>query len=244
MTNVLGAFGIVDLSPLEVSTALQALHVSHSYVGVWSQRAQTVEVPGNISEQPAWPIIVDRVAAVKRIQTRRDRLIYLVVDSRAALSVSNASQAIWPENRPQGHTFQQVLRWVLTAVNKAEPGFAWSRNEPTISDYVNAATRPSFLNHVQTAIYKITPYPLRKESQALCIAYLAGAATQTVLYRKLKSSYKLEQLAAIMMSDKAKELREAVAMLRTMTVDQVAKQTAFESFELNYIVNSYAKNKV
>jgi hypothetical protein len=201
-----------------------------------------IEVSGGQAEQPAWPVVIDRVSAIKRVATPRQRLIYLITDSRAALSVTNASHAMWPENR-ESLSFDKMLRLVLQSTTSRGEPFAFKKVEPSIADYVNAATKPSFLNHIQTAIYKIVPYALQKEVRVLSIAYLAGAVNQTVLRRKLRSNFKLEELADLMLSDKAKSLRDAVALLKNMPVDQVAKKTSFETFEINYVANSYARNQ-
>lgn len=245
MTNeVIGAFGIVDLSPFQVSNVLKQLRVSHTYVGLNTKTKRTaiIEVPGNNGEQPAWPVVIDRVSAIKRVQTPRQRLIYLITDSRAALSVTNASHGLWPEQR-ENLSFDKMLRLVLQSTTARSEPFAFKKAEPSIADYVNAATKPSFLNHIQTAIYKIQPYPMRKEVQAMCIAYLAGGVSHAILRRKLKSSFKLDELAALMLADKAKSLRDAVSLLKGAPVDQVAKKTGFEPFELNYVANSYARNR-
>jgi hypothetical protein len=242
--NVIGAFGIVDLSPIQVSNMLRALNVSHTYIGVHakSKRASIVDVCGTAKEQPAWPVVVDRLSSIKRLRTNRQRLIYLIIDSRAALSISNANQALWPENRGSLR-FDQSLRLALMSASKRGEPFALIQTEPSISDYVNAATKPVFLNHVQTAIYKIAPYTLQKEVRSLSVAYLAGAASLTVLKRKLKTSFKLEELSALMLSDRARALRDAVAQSRNTPVEQVAKTGGFEPFEINYVINSYARNQ-
>jgi hypothetical protein len=129
-----------------------------------------------------------------------------------------------------------------STTSRSEP-FEFKKIEPSIADYVNAATKPSFLNHIQTSIYKIQPYGLRKEVQAMCIAYLAGGTSLAVLKRKLRSNFKLEDLAKLMLAEKAKQLKDAVALLKGLPVDQVAKKTGFEQFELNYVANSYARNR-
>src|SRR5690606_38027543 len=86
--------------------------------------------------------------------------------------------------------------------------------DKTVDDYVNEATKPTLLNHIQTALYKITPHELKKEVQKMVISYLAGKESKTRLFDKLKSSYKLDTLRELMSDPQVAEYKEAVALFR------------------------------
>lgn len=238
---ILSAFGLVDTSPHELSMVLRDLHMSHSLVG---GRPRTLfrTVNGLCSQQPVWPIVIDGVKTIHKVQSKRSRLVYFVCDSRAALASTNVSQRMWPDHR-SGTLTDAVVSSLMLAAQWGSTNTPWAlkRKDLTIAEYVDIATKPSFLNDIQTALYKITPYGLRKEVQEQIIDYLAGHMAYTALNRKLKSSLKLETLQYLLSMDKAKAFRDAVLALRNSTIDEVAKAHGFETFELLYISSSYAK---
>lgn len=239
---LVAAYGIIDASPMEVSMMLQSLRVSHTIVShVPGARTLSKTLDGLSHAQPAWPVIVDNVRLIPRLQIERERLIYLVTDSRAALAMTSISNKLWPENR-RGDLID-ALPGALAATDQMTSEIQVTANAPTIEDYVNSSTKPTFLNNVQTAFYQITPYDLRKEVQLMCIAYLAGAVKITELRNKLRTSIKLEVLAGLMLSEKAESLKTAVAATRVESVEKVAKDFNCEQFELLYVINSYEKNK-
>lgn len=234
---ILDAFGIPDYSPLYVSDLLRALNMSHTLEGGFI-RHLTCTVDGLCVEQPVWPIVVDRVRAIPKIRSQIDRQVLFVCDSKAALSNTNIKQDLWPSSR--GSDVLRTFKDVLARANRSS-GWTIEVDEPTTLDFVKSATKPSYLNLIQTQLYKLTPYTLRKEVQQLVIAYLAGTAPYTAMHRKLKSSLKLQSLSELLHLPKAKELREAVLMLNSNPVEEVAKKTGFQPFELNYLSKSSAK---
>jgi hypothetical protein len=248
---ILGATG-VDLSPIQLSEALRDLNVSHTVTGYAGFRMVTTHVYGTAKEQPAWPVIVDGVRSINRIPTvlgpqfmeKYPRLIYFVTDARAAIASTNLGHNLWEDYRNDlGLTFTKALKDFLWSSVESNKEWKLEVTEPSVLDYVRIASKPSFLNDVQTTIYKITPYALRKEVQSMCISYLAGGTGQHLLKHKLKSSFKLAGLLDLMSSPKAKELREAVGLLKKNTVDEVVASTGFQSFELLYVTRSYDKER-
>jgi hypothetical protein len=237
---ILSAFGIPDYSPLQVSELLKYLSMSHTLEGGYV-RHLTCTVDGLCKEQPVWPIVVDRIKAIPRIRTTTDRQVLFVCDSRAALSQTNLGTELWPEHR--GIETLRTLKKVLVQSNKSK-GWTLTTSEPTTLEYVESASKPSYLNLIQTLLYKLTPYALRKEVQHLVISYLAGTASYTALNKKLRSSLKLQDLSVLLNDPKAKELRAAVSLLSSMSVEEVAKTTGFQTFEILYISRSNDKNKV
>ena len=234
---ILAAYGILDYSPIQVSEFLRRLRMSHTLEGGLRHLTHTLD--GLCKEQPLWPIVVDKVKAIHKLRMKTERTILLVCDSRAALSTTNVRTELWPEHR--GSDMVDALKAAMLATNKNSCEWELTNNEPSTLDYVNSATKPSFVNLLQTEIYKLTPYALRKEVQQVVIAYLAGTASYTSMHKKLKSSLKLQTLAGLMHLPKAKELREAVLMLGGASVEEVAKKTGYETFELLYLSKSNAK---
>lgn len=246
---ILGATGF-DIPPLYMSEALKRLNVSHTITGYQGFRLLRLDVYGSARQQPAWPVIVDGLRALHKIPTvlgsqfAQDypRLIYFVTDARAALASTNIGQHLWEDHRKE-QTLEQAIKAFLWDTSTNNEEWTFQPSEPSVLDYVKIASKPSFLNDIQTTIYKITPYALRKEVQLMCISYLAGHLGPQPLKHKLKSSFKLSGLLDLMSSPKARELREAVGLLRTKTVDEVVKISGFQSFELLYVTRSFDKEK-
>lgn len=233
---ILTALGVVDYAPMQLSEILRSLKLSHSYVCKTGVRYSEFEFDGISKTQPVWPVIVDRVHIIPKVKVERSPLVYLVTDARAALSTTNIDRSLWPENRVQ--EFSLVLKEKLIAAHKENLSWEFVSKDPSILDYVNVATKPSFLNDLQTEFYRISNYAQRKEIQVACIAYFGGFLSFSKLRTQLKANLKFQELLRLMESPKAKELQAAVAQLRFKTVDQVAKDTGFETFELSYILKS------
>lgn len=238
---ILSAFGIVDSSPVQVSELLTHLRMSHSYVGGYGRVLRTT-IDGLCAEQPLWPVVIDGVRSIAKVSVDYSRLVYFVCGGRAPLSICNLSQDLWPEHRNE-MSLEAAIQNALERSNELDTDWKLLVKEPSLDEYVSHASKPSFLNFVQGSIYKITPYPLRKEVQKLCIAYLAGATNITAVRRKLKTSYKLTDLLALMDSDKALNLKAAVYATKFKTIEAVALEFGVETFELLYCIKSYEQNK-
>lgn len=233
MKNVIQAYGVLA-SPLQISSALAALKVSHVIVDN-SLRATPV-VRDVAARQPAMPVVIPSLKALARHWAQYERQILYVCASLDELKSTNIRII---------KNWRVDLRTSLEhAIANPVEGWSLVVNEPTMEDFVNVATKPSFLNHVQAEIYKLTPYDLRKEVQALVIAYLAGMETQAKLRAKLNSSYKLERLKSLMADPKCLVLRNAVADYRK-TKDEAVTAKAFgvEVFEIMYLFKSSAKKQ-
>jgi hypothetical protein len=238
---IVRAFGIVDDSPLGISLVLRRLNMSHTVVGTSQMRHFQYDIDGLSREQPVWPVVVDKVRNINRVQQDRERLVYFVSDGRAALDFTNLNRELWPENRSVD--LIESIRNSLVATGDILEPWKLTVNEPHISDYVRAAVKPSFLNKIQSIIQKITPYAKSKETRSLCVAYLAGGIGIQVLRRYLKASLKLAPLLEQMDSDAALNLRNAVLALKTRPLEIVAAEFGVENFEIRYIVKSYMQHR-
>lgn len=237
---ILKGYGVIDMSPIQVSETLRQLNVSHTIEGGYMRHMQYT-VDGLCKEQPAWPIVIDRLKTVPKVRTSKERMIYLICDSRAALANTNAGQQLWPV--PGVSDFTDALRMALNTAHVLNQPWKLVKQEPSIDDFVNAASKPSFLNHVQTQIYKINPYDLRKEVQGMVILHLSGMASPAKLKAKLKSSFKLENLAALMQDPHASELRAACesVLKYKQKPEDAAKVSGVSTFDILYLVNSARK---
>jgi hypothetical protein len=230
---IIAAFGVINVSPWELSTTLSNLNISHTI----TSNHKAIDVDGLSAEQPAWPVILP-LEDVAKFKATRNPTILFVTGSRSALAETNLNNCLW-EHGDNIHTLDQTLRMILRAAHMHPTDWTYRRNALAIQDYVQIASKPSFLTLIQTAIYKINPYATRKEVQNLCIAYLTGRVTKTKLRQTLKSNWKFETLLGIMESDKASELKSAIERCTVLSdAEQVAKETGFAQFEITYCIRS------
>lgn len=231
IANVIKAYGC--LTPIhEISDTLHALRVGHTVV---DRQRQYVRHNDGL-KQPAWPVLLPNIGMIKRYECKRDQQILLVCDSMSALKTCNLGVL-----RPDDMELN-LRRALERAVAEPTPMWQLVSKEMSFAEYVKHATKPSFLNDLQTEFYSINPYDLRKEVQALVIAYLANVESKTKMRTKLDTSHKLARLRQLVNDPKCDALRAAVARVQRGESEQtVALATSFETFELLYIARSSAK---
>jgi hypothetical protein len=234
MKNIINVFGIHS-SPFIVSSSLRNLNVSHT---VFSGETKLIKSVVNLSkEQPAWPIILPSIKTINRYKDSGEKQILFVCDALAALSHCNVKIIKIDD------ITNRIKDALIYSIENPLNDSAWKliEKEPSVLDYVTHATKPSFLNGLQSAIYKITPYALRKEIQELIIGYLGGTETRSKLSDKLNSNYKLDALKELIKNDKFANLRNAVtAYKKTNDVEETAKLFECETFEILYLARSSA----
>lgn len=237
---ILSAFGISDYTPIDLSEILRSLNISHTLAFYAATRYTQIDVDGLCHEQPAWPIIIDGIRCIPKINSDKNKLIYFILDVKEQLSLCNFQQDLLDIPK---HRFQTQLKKALIQSIKMPQEWFLNTKDHSILDYIEKATKPSFINELQTKIYKITPYSLRKEIQICILNYLAGNLSQAVLKNELKQSLKSEELLQLMLSDKAKGLREAIKRIKDEPLEEVAKASGFEPFELRYVIRSSEKRQ-
>lgn len=235
MSKIIHAYGLLA-SPLQVSAVLTQLKVGHTLF------KDSLMSPGKElhfdSRQPAWPVVLPTIQAMSRYRCGADKQILMICDSLALLSTCNL-RTLKPHNMEV--TLKKALEY---AVANPMDGWHLIRTEPSIKEYVDSATTPSYLNLIQSDLYKITPYDLRREVQALLIGCLAGMEPRAKLVAKLKSSQKLDGLLELIKDPKFMGLKEAVALFRTNgDVDTTALATGYQTFEILYVTRSASKTQ-
>lgn len=229
--RVIGIYG-TTAAPVQICQALTQLQVSHS----------TLMSDFNLGfAQPSWVGVIPGVSYMPRYTSRKSRQILFICDSLALLSTCNIRILNTNDITMLGDVVKRALE------HSAEyPLEDWElvRNEPTTNEYVHSATKPSYLNFIQTALYKISNYPLRKEVQGLIIKYLNSDIKLQPLMVKLNSNLKLQELAVLLKDEKAVVLRNAVAAFRTSkNLEAVSKEFKTETFEILYVTNSAIRNQ-
>lgn len=235
MKNLIQIYGVLA-SPLQLSAELSALNVSHVIIDTSLKATPRLKNMGY--KQPALPVIVPSLTVFKRQRFAEERQIMFVCGSLAELQFTNIRIIKdWRAHLRDGLEY--------AVANPLPADWRLEVREPTMEDFVHKATKPSFLNHVQAEIYKLTPYDLRKSVQALVISYLAGLESSTKLKQKLRSSYKLDRLSELMKDPKCQVLRDAVADYRRIgDEEQVAKAHGVETFEIMYLFKSSSKKSI
>jgi hypothetical protein len=237
---ILSAFGVTDYTPIEFSEILKRLNISHTLAFYAGTRYTQIDIDGLCSVQPAWPVIIDRIRCIPKISVEKDRLIYFVLDVKEQISLCNFQHDLLDISP---NRFEAQLKKVLNHSIKNTEEWSFVTKDHSILDYIEKATKPSFINELLTRIYKITPYSLRKEIQISILSYLAGNLAQTTLKTQLKQSLKSEELLQLMISDKAKGLRDAIKRIKEEPLEKVAQETGFEPFELRYVIRSSEKRQ-
>lgn len=243
-THVVDAIGFPFCSIYQLSKTLRALNVSHSVVSGKYGLPKPKLVYNLGYEQPVWVTIVDGLKSARHhLLVKKKRQILLIVDSESLLKFSNCRIA--PScDRLEDSVVDALLG---ASVDRKDP-FVVKIEEPSMDDFVHMATKPSFLNHIQTAVYKISNYPVRKEIQKQIIKSLYGTSSIRASLQVLGSSLKYESLLCLMQDPQAVKLREAVQEFRPILAkdnkadpEVIAKRYGFESFEIMYVVRSYEK---
>lgn len=243
----LGVIGVVGHSPVEVSMALKQIGVSHRIVG----DTATFIDQHVAQEQPAIVYLLQSVNQVERvIRFQHAPYIVFVCAAEDELKMTNAWALTRVANLPM--MLKSILR--DRHPKKVTESFQFKRVHKALDDYVHEATKPTFLYFIQTAIYKLTPYALVKESRELIISALYGAISMKKLHDFLNSSLKLEELKMLLKDDRAKQVRELVLEVRKQlgnspasakkedeVVGRVVASTGLEPFDILYVMRSYQK---
>lgn len=233
------AWASVFYSPLQLSQALRSLQVSHSTYA-FVQSDQESRYRHRISdfgyEQPAWPIILTSVLDMGKLdKINRSPLIVFVCDSYATLSHTNIT--MMPNT---GCIVDDVKQCLLNS----KPGpFDFQFKIPKITDFVAIAAKPSFINKLQTATYKINPYALRVDLQKKFVLHIAGRISRKRVRDAAKQSLRSESIIMPLLEDPdCQKLIEVVKAVKNgADVYDVANRYNIESFDVNYILNSESK---
>jgi hypothetical protein len=207
-------WGSVSHSPIAISYALAKLRVSHTLVS--GKRTLVVDKK---REQPV-PVHV-----TPHLKDYRKGTVNFIVASAAELATTN-----YPLLSTL-HTDSLIDEVREALLKRVEIVPAVTEMLPI--DYVNQVAKPSLLNKIQTQIYKIQPYSLRKTTQHLVLGYLKSEISESKIRKALADNLKHEELLPLVLA--ARPLREAVARLAQEPLEKVAAESGYPTFELLYI---------
>lgn len=235
-TKVVKAWAVSQWTPAQITEALTALGVSHSVIG-WSakhHKMEGYEEDGLTVEQPAWPVVTHSVHDLPKLRLDKERQILFVCDSVPALANLNLTPL------PEGRNILVVLKRALQIM---DDDWEYKSTEPDIQDFVAMASKPSLLNQILTAVYKINPYSERKIIQSKIVMFLGGRLSISAMRDTLRSNFKYEPIRELLNRPEAVTLRNAVeeAARTGIDVDDLAERLGIEAFDISYIMSSITK---
>lgn len=211
-TNQLHIWATPFYAPMEISDALSRLRISHS-IGTRTKRRV-------VSKGYAQPKLV-------HVGTTLDSLVLEAVNfiTAPASQIELTNYPMFPSI-----TLEDALKVMLTSPRKIQPKVT----KLTEVDYVDMVAKPSLLSKIQSAILRIQPYDLRKECNAMVLAYLNHEVGERKLKPYLNKSYKFEALKDLL--GLAGDLREGTRLIQAGGDSQVvADSLGLPAFDLNYI---------
>lgn len=231
-----GIFGIYHKSCYEVCQALDYLNFSYEIYGKKFNEYKRVSNEKSLINI----IVVDSVNRASKV--RADDAMMIVCDSQPALAKTNANKTLYPGEKLRLALTKAVSFCIAKQKNNSKQ-ITFTIKQTSLNDILKVATTYSFLNGIQTALYKITPYKLRKQTQTNVISYFYGDLNYTNLEAYLNSSSKLATISDLCKDPKARELRQACIAARKNPkfVEKIAKSNGFASFELMYVIKSHEK---
>ena len=203
-------YGTHEYSVVEISYALSALRVSHDV----EFKSHSAHVDRR-KTQPKNVVVTDNPKGFKK------GCVNFITAPGAALDLTN-----WPRLRGP---IREALKKALIAQVSVVP----STKILSYIDYVNLVAKPSVLNLIQTEVYKINPYALRKQTHQIVLDYLNSRISKRNLKDMLSKNLKHEALLPLLLS--ADSLRSAVAMVGKKTVEEIEAETGHPTFELLYL---------
>lgn len=237
MSKVIQAYGVPSLAPHDLSTQLSELGISHS-LHTMDRRYQTPYIKHVAVEQPYWVAVMSTIESLRTLQPKQPNIVF-VCGSMARLQCCNVGLLPFMRNdQDSKNVVMEALEYAVK--NPISGGWVFKEHRPSIDDFVNLATNPSFLNFMETARNKINPYEFRKAIHPVLIAYLDGRLSQRKLFQKLRESHRYEKLLEVMKEPGALNLRNAVAYFKANTVESevVGNLFGIDSFDINYVVKA------
>src|SRR5690606_19140311 len=235
--TTVAAFGVSGIAPMYISRALSQLTVSHLTCGYDRSvfRHRTTRVKAQCTEPPALPVICVGLDAINKFKSSYHRHVLFVCDCADILR--------HPSSQPLPGKGTDILSERVKSALLAP----WDSNmtvkvdAPSFLDYVDKASKPSLLRDIQTLVYKITPYALRKEIQHAVLQYLDGRISRKALFLLLDKTLRGPQLKALLQGPSAQILICALKEAKSKDTQSVADSYSIDVFDLNFVRASLDK---
>lgn len=199
-------------SLFELADTLDKLNVSYSV-----KHGGKETVVNNGHSQPKWVHLSSDLTSIKK------NSVNFISSSYAELSLTNYPMFSSPN-------LYEHMKSMLVNPARLEEVIV---RKMGVMDYVNSIAKPSLLNKIQTVIYKIQPYSLRKETQALVLDYFCSRISERKMLHTLRRSFKTAGLIPLI--EQGSKMRDAVAQVASIPVELISEQTGIPTFELLYL---------
>lgn len=233
--NILKAWGVLKGSPKSLSAALDYLEVNHSLIGMDEKRGiiRRKTRKHRSKGQGKWPVIVDSIETFHKLATyeKQTDLIVYVFCSRPEVTYTNLS----PLELPNDNLMSAVKYSLLNLDDKP---FEFEEFEPTLSQYISMASKPSALSDLLTITYKVNPYAQQKKVQLGLFKFFAGQITKKKLHGILSQTLRGDEIKAMIETEECKLLERAVKEAREGDPEAVAAKFNLDVFDLNYVLIS------
>jgi len=204
-------YGTSTHSLFELSDALVELGITHT---ITEGRHVCTKGPGNKQRKPVY--------LFNRVNCWRPESVNFIVASVSELSLTNFA-------RLRGASAKEDVEEALTEGKLLVPKV----NSLGDADYINCLAKPSLLNKIQTEVYRIQPYSLRKSVQALVLDFFNSRLSVKAMQAALQDNLKCDTLRQLLVE--ALYIRDAVTRLDKEDLNFVSVDTSVPTFELLYL---------
>ncbi len=228
------AYGISDAAPHEVSAILDELEWPHTIIG--GKPSRPFEIKTGVLNSDTTIYVISGIRNIHRITPPTKDAVYFVCCAKTTLEESNLSLAL---SHASGFTdLKSAIQ--MAPIMTWEADWTLEIKQPGLLDFVQMAVKPMFVNQLQKLVQSITPYAKSKEARSLCVSYLCGETSREEMLIHLTGSLKFSAIAELMRTEKAAQLRAAIAEYKSNAkpLERICDQYGFESFEILYPVNS------
>lgn len=231
----------VYMTLFDLSIALRELNISHNVIefNEDSTNGKSKHRYKNINlgfPQPAMPFLLSTIADIPKLYKIEYPCIAFIAASQHEISISNVRLLERTEN------LIYDVKYALIESLKGTKDFILEYNEPSLMDYVKVASKPSILNQIQNAWYKVNPYSDRKIVQNTVIQYLSGIITLTRAKSVLSKTLKMQSIADMLATQEATNLKLATMEAKHKGgIAEIAESYNLDPFDINYLLASRNK---
>ena len=222
--------GVYHKLLIDISHELSILKYPHTIIG---KNLKDKKVINNARKYICPIYLVDGIKQLSKVPLG---CFSIIVDCKVRLERSNCDIIDIKTN------FKKALRHYLSLYRNDTERKTLLEKNITLKEVADVATSYSFLNDVQSHIYKITPYDFRKKVQHAIISYFYGSMTIASLKDLLSQHNKLAEIRKKCFSQEANKFKKAIRMYKDCKDEnKVSAETGFATFDILYIIKSYEK---
>lgn len=235
--STVAAFAVSGIAPMFISRALSRLTITHLTCGYDSSifKYRTTRTKAPCVEPPALPVICVGLDSIRKFKSKYHRHVLFVCDSNEQLKHTNLKPL------PGKETDALIERVKSGLLAPWDSGLEITVDEPSLLEYVDKASKPSLLRDIQTLVYKINPYALRKDIQFVVMLYLSGKISRKAAFTEIALCSRSRELQELLQSPASQILIKALKKAQDLPTQQVADEFGIDVFDLNFVRASVDK---